>query len=254
VRSLNALVAALCLSASFAQAAPKPAKPAPPAIPSPAAEAAQAPRPADPVVLKAQALNNEWAEIFYRLPSNAQAEKYYALLPRIREFKAQNPTRAEPLIIEAITLCTLAAADWGFSSLGRIGEARELLEKSIDLDPTAMEASAFLTLGNLYYRLPGWPFSFGDEDQAREYYEMALKLFPEGLDTNYFLGDYWLNEEEYDKALIYLEKADTIPPRPSNLLSDGKMKAELQKALKAARNRDSGHSDFFTDMTPDFKE
>ncbi len=202
----------------------------------------------------ARSLNNEWSEIFYLLPSDQQAEKYKALLPRIRAFKAQYPTRAEPLILEAVTLCTLAAADWGFSSLSRIGEARELLEKSIDLDPKAMEGTAFITLGNLYYRLPGWPISFGDDDQARQYLEMAVRLYPNAVDANYFLGDYWLGEDNFDKALIYLEHAEKAPLRPHQLLSDTRVKGEAGKALKAARKHDNGRNDFFSQIKPDFGE
>lgn len=262
MRSVSALLLALCFLANPAQAASKPAK----AKPAPAQTAAapppetsqtdKTPKPvkADPVVDGVNALYDEWAEAFYRLPSDAQEDKYNDLLPRIRALKGQYPKRAEPLILEAITLCTLAAADWGFSSLSRINEARDLLAKSIDLDPKAMEASAFLTLGNLYYRLPGWPISFGDEDQALQYYELAVRFFPDGLDANYFLGDYWLSEEEYDKALPFLEKADKAPIRPAHLLSDTKLKAEVEKALKAARGRDGSHNDFFTQITPDFGE
>jgi tetratricopeptide (TPR) repeat protein len=202
----------------------------------------------------ANVLNNEWSEIFYRLPGRLQAEKYEALLPRIREFKAQNPQSAEPLILEAITLCTLAATEWGFSSLSRVREARDLLLRAIDLNPKAMEGTALITLGNLYYRLPGWPISFGDDEIALQYLETAVKLYPESLDSNYFLGDYWLNEEEYDKAIKYLEKADKIPARPYHQISDFKVKGEVERALKAARERDNGRGSFFTEVTPDFEK
>lgn len=203
---------------------------------------------------KAQSLSNEWSGIFYRLPGDQQAEKYKALLSRIQTLKAQYPQSAEPLILEAITLCTLAAADWGFDSLSRIREAKELLEKSIDLNPKAMEATAFITLGNLYYRLPGWPISFGDDEQALQYLETAIKLDPDGLDANYFLGDYWLSEEEFDKAMPYLEKANQAPIRPYHRLSDMRVKAEAKKALQAARNRDSGRNSFFSQVKPDLEE
>ena len=200
----------------------------------------------------AQALDDEWAEIFYRLPENQQADKFKALLPRIRALKAQNPRRAEPLILEAVTLCTLAAADWGLSSLSRAEEAKELLLQAIAIDAKAMDGTALITLGSLYYRLPGWPISFGDDALAQQYLEEAVKLFPDGLDSNYFLGDYWLGEEEYDKAVVYLEKADKLPVRLYHEISDLKVKAEAAKALQAARRRDSGRADFFSQFAPDW--
>ncbi len=253
-RVKSSLVLVLCCMAAAAQGAPKPSantsKPSAAAIPA---------KPTAPVVdpkigEMTRTLNDEWAEIFYHLPSASQAEKFKALLVKIRGFKAQYPKRAEPLILEAITLCTLAAADWGLSSLTRINEARELLIKSIDIDPKAMEASAFITLGNLYFRLPGWPISFGDETQALQYLEAALKLYPDGLDSNYFLGDYWLSQDEYDKALPYLEKAEQAPVRPHQALSDHQLKQEVQKALKSARKHENEHGDFFDSIMPKFGE
>jgi len=200
----------------------------------------------------AKTLNDEWGVIFYTLPSEQQAERFKELLLRIREFKAKYPYRAEPLIIEAVTQCTLVAAEWSFSALSDIENAKDLLLKAIDIDPKAMEAAAYIALGNLYYRLPGWPISFGDEDLARQYLETAVKLYPHEVDTNYFLGDYWLGEGEYDKALLYLEKAEKAKVRPEHELSDRHTKAETLKALEAARKRENGRESFFADIVPSF--
>ena len=198
-----------------------------------------------------QLLEDEWAEVFYKLPSNQQASRFKALLPRVQALQEQYPKRAEPLILEAIVLCTLASTEWGFSSLTRLSKARELLIRSIDFDPKAMGASAFITLGNLYFRLPGWPISYGDDELARQYLESAVKLFPDALDANYFLGDYWLHEEDHAKALQYLEKADQAPVRPNHLLSDTRIKEELQPALTAARKGEEPHTDFFSSLIPE---
>lgn len=203
-----------------------------------------------PVEASLQALGDEWAEAFYHLPPRQQVEKFQALLPRLHKLAELYPKRAEPLILQAVVLCTYAAADWGFSSLSRLREARELLIKSIDLDPKAMEATAFITLGNLYYRLPGWPISFGDEALALQYLEYAIKLYPKGLDSNYFLGDYWLQEGDYDKALAYFETADQAPVRPYQRLSDEKIKEQLRSALDMTRKRQRSHGDFFSSLIP----
>ncbi|MDD5036934.1 MAG: hypothetical protein PHE55_19585 [Methylococcaceae bacterium] len=199
-------------------------------------------------------LSDEWSEIFYHQPENRQAEQFKALLPRIKTLQANHPHHAEPLILEAITLCTLAASEWGISSLSRLNEARRLLIESIDVNPKAMGASAYITLGNLYFRLPGWPISYGDHEQARQYLEAGVKLYPHGLDSNYFLGDYWLSRGEYDKALFYLEKADQAPIRPHQRLSDTRIKQELEQALAAARKHEKRGGDFFSHILPDIGE
>lgn len=215
---------------------------------SPNAKAAVEKNPED----IANALNDEWAVIFYTLPSRQQADRFKALLPRIRQFKAEHPKRAEPLILEAVTLCTLVSAEWSFSALSDIDKAREMLIKAIDLDPMAMEAAAYIALGNLYYRLPGWPISFGDNDLAKQYLETAAKLYPNEVDSNYFIGDFWLGEGDYEKALYYLERADKAEVRPAHVLSDKHTKGEVQKALASARKKESGQSSFFSDIVPSF--
>ena len=197
-------------------------------------------------------LEDEWAEIFYRLPPSKHAERFKDLLARVHSVSVQNPKEADPLILEAIVLCTYAAADVGLSTLGKIGEARELLIKAIDIDPRAMEGSAYITLGNLYYRLPGWPISFGDDDSARQYLEAALKLYPNALDSNYFYGDFLLQQGEYDKALAYLEKAEKAPIRPYMMLSDTKLKEEVREALTAAREKRDERGDFFSNFLRPF--
>ncbi|HYE37660.1 tetratricopeptide repeat protein [Methylocaldum sp.] len=197
-------------------------------------------------------LEDEWAEIFYRLPPNQHAEKFKGLLARVHSVSERYPKEADPLVLEAIVLCTYAAADIGLSSLSKVGKARELLIKAIDIDPRAMEGSAYVTLGNLYYRLPGWPISFGDDDSARQYLEAALKLYPNALDSNYFYGDFLLQQGEHEKALGYLEKAEKAPIRPYMVLSDTKLKEEVRQALTAAREKRNDHGDFFSSFLQPF--
>jgi len=201
-----------------------------------------------------QDLHDEWADIFYRLPVDEQTEKFETLLPRVHALVERYPQEAEPLVIEAFVLCSYAAAEFSLSSLSKVARARELLVKSIAINPTAMEGSAYVTLGNLYYRLPGWPISYGDDDQARQYLEAALKLFPEALDTNYFYGDFLMGQGEFRQAIPYLEKADKASIRPQSRLSDLKLKEELKRRLKAAQKQNDDGGDFFSSLLPSFDE
>lgn len=201
-----------------------------------------------------QNLHNEWADIFYRLPVDEQAGKLKTLLPRVHALVERYPQDAEPLVIEAYVLCSYAATEFSLGSLRKVKRARELLVKSIDLNPTAMDGSAYVTLGNLYYRVPGWPISYGNDDQARHYLEAALKLFPEALDTNYFYGDFLMGQGEFRQAMPYLEKADKAPIRALSRLSDLKLKEELKHRLKAAQEQNDDGADFFSRLLPTFDE
>ncbi|MBM4200164.1 MAG: hypothetical protein FJ189_02630 [Gammaproteobacteria bacterium] len=193
-----------------------------------------------------QGLWDEWGQIFYVVPEKQRAARFEAFLPRVKALVTQHPDQADPLILEGIVLCTYAASDIGLGALSKVDQARKVLLKSIDLNPRARSGAAYITLGNLYYRLPGWPISFGDEEQGRQYFEGALKLSPNGIDSNFFYGDFLLDRGEYDKALVYLEKADRAPIRAENLLSDQNVKKEIAKALIAARERRDDKGGFFS--------
>jgi tetratricopeptide (TPR) repeat protein len=191
-------------------------------------------------------IESEWADIFYKLPENQQAGKLEPFIPRLEALQKKDPKAAEPLIMEALVYCSLAATDLGFSALGRVAKARDLLLQSVPLNPRAMDASAYVTLGNLYHRVPPWPISYGDDEIAKHYLEMALMLYPNAVDTNYFYGDFLLDDGEYEKALPYLEKAEKAPVRSYAYLSDLQLKKELVQALKDAREQNDDRANFFT--------
>jgi tetratricopeptide (TPR) repeat protein len=199
-----------------------------------------------PVAEAVQAMWDEWGEIFYVVTAKQRAARFESFLPKVKALVAQYPEQAEPLILEGIVLCTYAASDIGLGALSKVSQARDVLLKSITINPRARAGAAYITLGNLYYRLPGWPISFGDEEQGRQYMEGALKLSPNGIDSNFFYGDFLLDRGEYDKALIYLEKADRAPIRDENRLSDLNVKKEIGKALIAARERRDDKEGFFS--------
>lgn len=201
-----------------------------------------------------QTVRNEWEHVFYELPESQQGPKLEALLTRSKNLVARYPQSAEPLIMQALVLCALAGHDGGFSALGHVKQARDVLIKSLELDPQALEGSALVTLGNLYYRLPAWPISFGDDARARQYLEKALKLYPDQLDTNYFYGDFLLDQGEFEKALPYLERADKMPLRSDSRLSDLKLKHELAQALRDAREKNAARSDFFSNFLSAFSK
>jgi len=211
--------------------------------------------PSDPGPQQAvQKLHDAWAEVFYRVPTRQQPPKLETFLAQTKTLAQRYPRAAEPLLMQALVLCSLAAADGGFGALGRVKEAREAVSKALALDPMAMEGSGYVILGNLYYRLPGWPISFGDNKLARVNLETAIRLFPDELDTNYFYGDFLLEQGEFHRALPYLEKADRAPVRGHSRLSDLKLKEELKQALKDAREQHSKRANYFSQFLSIFQK
>lgn len=194
-------------------------------------------------------VESTWAKIYYSTPENQQSKQYLALLSRIEKLVANHPHRAEPLIWQAIIIATNAERQNSFEALDAIHKARNILHNAIEINPLAMEGSAFVTLGSLYNMVPGWPIAFGDNEKARLLLQMALKINPDGIDSNYFFGEYLLSQTQHQAAAAYFQKAAEAPSRPEQLFADNQLKAEAQLGLENARSRKiSGIKNFFTNL------
>jgi tetratricopeptide (TPR) repeat protein len=196
------------------------------ALCSTASHAAPAPDPAfDSELLNIQ---QAWAHINYETPAGDAREKDFdALEKRAESFTKAHPTRAESLIWEGIIESSYAGAKGGLGALSLCKEARGNLEAALKLDPTALEGSAYTSLGTLYDKVPGFPISFGDHDKAAKLLQQALKLNPNGIDPNYFYAEYLFGEGEYATALQYLGKASNAAPRPGRESADKGRRGEI---------------------------
>ena len=99
------------------------------------------------------------------------------------------------------------------------------------IDELAMQGSAYTSLGALYYQVPGWPIAFGNDKKARKFLEKAVSLNPDGIDSNYFYGDFLLQQKEYVAAKIAFEKALAAPDRPGRALADSGRREEIRSRL-----------------------
>lgn len=146
----------------------------------------------------------------------------------------QHPGNAEVLVWEAITLSTYAGEKGGLGALSLVKQAKVLLEKAEKIDANVLDGSIYTSLGSLYYQVPGWPLGFGDDDKAHDYLKKALALNPDGIDPNYFYGDFMLETGEYQKAVEAFEKALAAPSRPDRPVADADRKKEINIALAKA--------------------
>lgn len=178
-----------------------------------------------------QQLQERWAEIKYRLPEKQQEAAFAALSTQAEQAVAAEPKAAELLIWRGIILSTQAGAQGGLGALGLVKQAKTSLEQALALDPKALAGSAYTSLGTLYYQVPGWPVGFGDDAQAQRLLEQALTLNPDGIDPNYFYGDFLFGEKRYGEAQAVLEKALEAPERPGRALADQGRREEIRTLL-----------------------
>lgn len=194
-------------------------------------------------------IESEWASIYYRMPKSRQGPAYVQLLDKTNRLARQYPNAAEPIFWQAVVKATYADQQDPFSALNAINEARELLTQAIRINPETMSGSAYVTLGTLYYMVPKWPISFGNDDTAQQMLETALKINPEGIDTNYFYGEFLLLHNKPNDAAIYFERATTAPARSEQLYADNQLKEEARLALKNTQIRKiSGEKGLFLSL------
>lgn len=84
-------------------------------------------------------------------------------------------------------------------------------------------------VGNIFFRED-------DEQQALHYYLESYRLLPMNLDTNVWLGIYYVKQCLYEKACFYLERASQIKPSEVKwklmVASCQRRIGNFQKALK----------------------
>jgi tetratricopeptide (TPR) repeat protein len=173
-------------------------------------------------------IQQAWAKVNYETPAGDERTRAFAELEkRAENFTRQNPTRPEALIWEGIIESGYAGVKGGLGALSLCKEARGNLEAALKLDPNALDGSAYTSLGALYYKVPGFPVGFGDDDKAGKLLQRALKLNPNGIDPNYFYAEYLFEEGRYPESLQYLDKAGKAAPRPGREAADKGRRGEI---------------------------
>ena len=182
-------------------------------------------------------VRQDWERIRYELPASDQAQAFENLARQSEKVMNANPASAEAAIWHGIVEASYAGAKGGLGGLSAAKIARKSLEQALALDPNALQGSAYTSLGTLYYQVPGWPIGFGDDKKALELLRKGLALNPDGIDPNYFYGDYLLRTGDYEGAEAALGKALQAPPRPGRQLADEGRRKEAQELLKRVREK-----------------
>jgi tetratricopeptide (TPR) repeat protein len=182
-------------------------------------------------------VRREWEHIKYETPAKEQEGEFERLAKRSGEVMAQYPKRAEPAIWHGIVEASHAGAKGGLGALALAKSARKSFEHALSIDPAALGGSAYTSLGSLYYQVPGWPIGFGDEKKALELLQKGLALNPNGIDPNYFYGDFLFRSGDYAAADQALRKALQAPPREGRKLADDGRRREANELLARIREK-----------------
>jgi tetratricopeptide (TPR) repeat protein len=178
------------------------------------------------------AINNGWAHIKYEIKSSGtQFAALEALGAKAAAVSAKYPGHAEPLMWEGIVRSEEAAVAPTFKKLGFANKARDLLIKGFRIDPHAGKGGLAMSIGVLYYRVPGFPIAFGSTPKAEQFLKAGLTNDPGGLDSNFFYGDFLASEGRKAQAKTYLQRALSAPRDTSRPVWDAGRRVEVRALL-----------------------
>jgi tetratricopeptide (TPR) repeat protein len=187
------------------------------------------------------AVRDRWAEVNYNTPKKQREAAFDALAKQAAAARAAQPKDVNALIWEGIVLSSYAGERGGLGALGLAKQARADFEQAIKLEPGALDGSAYTSLGVLYYSVPGWPIGFGDDKKARELLRKGLQANPNGIDPNYFYGEFLQNQGDWKGAAAALDKALTAPARPGREVADAGRRKEATALLGKVRAKLAGN-------------
>ncbi len=180
-----------------------------------------------------KSINDNWAHIAYEVQgSSTQTKALDKLEKQAAELVARYPGKAEPLLWQGIVTSEQANRANIFHRLGLAKKARAILSKAYAIDPKAANGGAAMSLGVLYYKVPGSPIGFGDKDKAQRLLKEALALDPNGMDANYFYADYLYDQGEKAAAKSYALKALRAPHDPDRPAWDAGRRREVRALIK----------------------
>ncbi|MFT6086067.1 MAG: tetratricopeptide (TPR) repeat protein [Glaciecola sp.] len=176
-------------------------------------------------------LQQQWAKVNYQLVDDAQKDGFDNLIKQAQELVKTNPDDANGLVWLGIIESSYAGAKGGLGALSLAKAAKKSLEESMQIDDSALNGSAYTSLGTLYHKVPGWPIAFGDDDTAKEMLKKAMVINPNGIDSNYFYAEFLFDEKEYTKAKEHLTLALQATPRLERPLADEFRRIEINKLM-----------------------
>lgn len=176
-------------------------------------------------------IQHRWAQANYETSGKSQKKAFAALLEDARAFARDHENRAEALVWHGIVASTYAGVKGPFGAMSLAKEARDALLAAESLDPGVLDGSVYTSLGTLYSKVPGGIIGFGDKDLARNYFRKAIAANPDGIDPNYFYGEYLFEQEELEAAKSALLKAQRAPARPDRPVADEGRRLEVAELL-----------------------
>lgn len=176
-------------------------------------------------------LKNRWEHTVTEMPTNERESTLKSLASEAQQLAEQNSDEADVLVWQGIILASYARERGGLGALGTAGDARDALEKAIEIDPQGLNGSAYVTLGALYDRAPGRPLGFGNSDTAERMFQRAFEIRPDGIDVNYYYAAFLKEEGNEQAAREHAQRAVNGTARENRQVSDEALRRDAEALL-----------------------
>lgn len=172
-----------------------------------------------------------WEQAQYRTPKEVQRQVFARLAGEVRAAARAAPGDLALRTWAGIILSSYAGVAGPLDALSLAKEAKASYEAVIARDASVLKGSPLTSLGVLYYKVPGWPLGFGDEERAAALLRRGLALNPDGIDSNYFYADFLIEQGRPAQARAYLQKALAAADRPGREIADAGRRNEAKQLL-----------------------
>lgn len=186
------------------------------------------------------ALEHEFDVASFETKDESARQAAFELLVRhAGELGNKYPDRVEAVAWEGIVLSTYAGEVGAMSAMKYAKAARAALLRAERMDPEALNGGLYASLGALYSKVPGGLIGFGDDELAAQYFLKALQVDPNNIDSNYFYGEFLVEQGNYTEALAVLDRALKAPSVETRPAFDAGRRAEIRELLATARREAS---------------
>ena len=180
---------------------------------------------------KIQQLSDGWAHVNFELNGNVQEDAFMKLIDQANMVTSNYPLQADAWTWSGIIKSSFSEVSRGLNTLSYAKSAKKDFQQAIALNPKILAGSAYISLGVLYHKMPGWPIAFGDDDKAEVLLKKGLENDPNGKVSNFFYGEFLFDEGKYHHAKMHLLRAKQVPLRINCLIADKHRQAEVELLL-----------------------
>lgn len=161
-----------------------------------------------------------WAEIMFNKSVESIELKLKSLYKASKSAVERQPGDAELLAWSGIIGASYAGEKGGLGALKIAKNSRDALKEALQINAETLDGGAATSLGTLYYKVPGWPIGFGNDNKADKLLGGSAKKYPMSITSQYFYGDFLIDQKRYEEAHSVYSKAINLEPRKDAFVAD----------------------------------